>query len=190
MRYAVPETDLNVWLLKRHDDTPESDELLQLWLSELLGHAPLIERTDAGKPFVAKSTLQFNFSHSPHWFALSWRVGHEPVGVDIEDLGRRPSFAALAERYYHPAEKAKWLAAEASESAATWLEIWTRKEAVLKAHGLGLRLQLNTLDTCHDAVQHPLIGCWQLHSFRLPDAVVSVSWPLASPTTAALRAIP
>ena len=190
MRYAVPESDVQVWLLKRHDNTPDSDELLQLWLSELLGHAPLIERTDAGKPFVAKSTLQFNFSHSPHWFALSWRVGHEPVGVDIEGLGRRPRFAALAERCYHPAEKAKWLAAEASESAATWLEIWTRKEAVLKAHGLGLRLQLNTLDTCHDAVQHQLIGCWQLHSFRLPDAVVSVSWPRPVPTTAALRAIP
>ncbi|MEK6789360.1 MAG: 4'-phosphopantetheinyl transferase superfamily protein [Pseudomonadota bacterium] len=190
MRYAVPESDLQMWLLKRQDDTPDSNELLQHWLSELLGHASLIERTDAGKPFVANSGLQFNFSHSPHWFALSWRVGHEPVGVDIEDLGRRPSFAALAERYYHPAEKAKWLAAGASESSTVWLEIWTRKEAVLKAHGLGLRLQLNTLDTCHDAVQHQLIGCWQLHSFRLPDAVVSVSWPLASPTTAALRAIP
>ena len=34
MRYAVPETDLNVWLLKRHDGTPDSNELLQHWLSE------------------------------------------------------------------------------------------------------------------------------------------------------------
>lgn len=177
MLYAVPESDVQVWLLKRVEDTPESDELMPLWLSELLGHVPLIERTEAGKPYIADSALQFNFSHSPHWFALSWRIGHEPVGVDIEDLGRRPSFAALAERYFHVAEKSVWLAADASESAAVWLQIWTRKEAVLKAHGLGLRLQLNTLDTCHDAVQHPLIGCWQLHSFRLPDAVVSVSWP-------------
>ena len=177
MLYALPEKNVQVWLLKRHDETPQSGQLLQRWLSELLGDEALIERTDAGKPFVTNSSLQFNVSHSPNWFALSWRIGHEPVGVDIEDLGRRPSFAALAERYYHPAEKAKWLAAEVSESAAAWLEIWTRKEAVLKAHGLGLRLQLNTLDTCHDAVQHPLIGCWQLHSFRLPDAVVSVSWP-------------
>ena len=176
MLYAVPETDVQVWLLRRDDSTPDSDELLQLWLQELLGHAPVIARTDAGKPFIADSALQFNLSHSPHWFALAWRVGHEPVGLDIEDLGRRPSFAALAQRYFHPAEKARWLAADASSSAATWLQIWTRKEAVLKAHGLGLRLQLNTLDTCADGVQHPLIGCWELHSFRLPDAVVSVSW--------------
>jgi len=177
LHYAVPESDIQVWLLKRHTDTPDSDTVLQHWLCELLGHTPRIERTDAGKPFIARSALQFNLSHSPHWVALSWRIGHEPVGVDIEDLGRRPSFAALAERYFHPAEKSAWLAADTSESAATWLQIWTRKEAVLKAHGLGLRLQLNTLDTCRDAVQHPLIGCWQLHSFRLPDAVVSISWP-------------
>lgn len=190
MLYAVPESDVQVWLLKLHDSTPESDELLTLWLQELLGHSPVIERTDAGKPYVADSALQFNFSHSPHWFALSWRIGHEPVGVDIEDLGRRPSFAALAERYFHVNEQAKWRAADPSESAATWLEIWTRKEAVLKAHGLGLRLQLNTLDTCRDAVQHPLIGSWQLHSFRLPDAVVSISWPLSEPATTALPAIP
>lgn len=177
MLYTVPASDVQIWLLQKKKNTPDSPTLLLRWLAELLGHPPEVLRTDAGKPYLANSTLQFNFSHSPHWFALSWRVGHEPVGVDIEDLGRRPSFAALAERYFHPAEKAQWLAAEASESAATWLQIWTRKEAVLKAHGLGLRLQLNTLDTCHDAVQHPLIGCWQLHSFHLPDAVVSVSWP-------------
>lgn len=176
--YALPEKNVQVWLLKRHDETPQSGQLLQGWLNELLGEEALIERTDAGKPFVANSPLQFNFSHSPQWFALSWRIGHEPIGVDIEDLGRRPSFAALADRYFHPAEKAAWQASDAPESAATWLRIWTRKEAVLKAHGLGLRLQLNTLDTCHDAVQHPLIGSWQLHSVQIPDAVLSISWPL------------
>lgn len=177
MLYAVPASDVRVWLLLKEKETPDSPTLLLRWLAELLGYQPEVLRTDAGKPYLANSTLQFNFSHSPHWFALSWRVGHEPVGVDIEDLGRRPSFAALAERYFHPAEKTHWQAADPAESAATWLEIWTRKEAVLKAHGLGLRLQLNTLDTCDDAVQHPLLGAWQLHSFRLPDAVVSVSWP-------------
>lgn len=186
MRYAVPESDVQVWLLPRRADTPAFDALLKLWLSELLGYEPLIARSDAGKPYIANNTLQFNISHSPNWFALSWRIGHAPVGVDVEDLERRPRFDALAVRYFHSSETAKWLSADATESNASWLETWTRKEAVLKAHGLGLRLQLNTLDTCHDAVQHPVIGRWQLHSFRLPDAVVSVSWPI----TSALRDIP
>jgi 4'-phosphopantetheinyl transferase len=175
--YSVPATDVQVWLLQKCDTAPDSPTLLLDWLTELLGYTPEVLRTPAGKPYIANCALQFNFSHSQHWFAFSWRAGHEPVGVDIEDLGRRPSFAALAERYFHPTEQMAWRAAEASESTATWLQIWTRKEAVLKAHGLGLRLQLNTLDTCDDAVQHPLLGAWQLHSFRLPDAVVSVSWP-------------
>lgn len=177
MLYAVPKTDLNVWLMPRVEGGPASDELLAFWLTELLGHSPVLAHTEAGKPFIADSSLQFNVSHSPRWFILGWRFGPQPVGVDVEDLDRRPRFAALAERYFHAGETARWLSAEAAHSTTTWLEIWTRKEAVLKAHGLGLRLQLNTLDTCRDAVQHPVLGDWKLHSFRLPDAVVSVSWP-------------
>lgn len=180
MHYLLPDSDRQLWLLKRNPETPEAATVLQHWLSELLGERPDIQRTGAGKPYLTNRALQFNFSHSQTWFALAWQLGSTPIGVDIEDLDRRSRFPALAARYFHLAEYAQWLSADEHQRNTTWLRTWTRKEAVLKAHGLGLRVQLNTLDTCRDAVQHPLIGAWHLHSFYLPDAVVSVSWPTAA----------
>ncbi|MEL0028499.1 MAG: 4'-phosphopantetheinyl transferase superfamily protein, partial [Perlucidibaca sp.] len=121
--------------------------------------------------------LSFNYSHSRHWLALAWSREPGEIGVDIEDLGRGQSFEALARRYFHADELTTWLAAPADQREAVWLRTWTRKEAVLKAHGLGLRLALNTLDTCADAVQHPLLGCWQVRSEPAGDAVLSLAWP-------------
>lgn len=84
-----------------------------------------------GKPHVRNAPLdvRFNVSHS-HGLALVAITLGRKVGIDVEQ--RRPvaDAEAIARRYFLPAEAA--LGEEA------FLPLWTRKEAVLKASGLGL----------------------------------------------------
>jgi 4'-phosphopantetheinyl transferase len=91
-----------------------------------------------GKPVLPPESppWQFNLSHSGDWLllALAWR---RRVGIDVE-AWRDLEYAALAERAFAPEERAALAAAPAAERAATFFAVWTRKEALLKARGLGL----------------------------------------------------
>ncbi|MEU4335725.1 4'-phosphopantetheinyl transferase superfamily protein [Micromonospora lupini] len=61
-----------------------------------------------------------------------------PVGVDVEEVRPLPALA-LARRWFAPAELA-WLAGRGEAGrTADFLRLWTAKEAVGKALGLGLR---------------------------------------------------
>ncbi len=199
---AVPGSDIQVWLL-RHADLDDASRnqllltcadllpaalperrlahcLLRHWLGELLACAPeavTLATQAQGKPWLPGQDLAINISHSRQWLALAWSRQTRDIGVDIEDLGRGQAFDALARRYFHNGEVAAWQAAAPTLRERQWLHTWTRKEAVLKAHGLGLRLALNTLDTRHSPVQHADLGRWAVHSHDLADAVLSISWP-------------
>ena len=91
-----------------------------------------------GKPVLSPDSppWEFNLSHSGDWLllALAWR---RQVGIDVE-AWRDLEYAALAERAFAPEERAALAAAPAAERAATFFAVWTRKEALLKARGLGL----------------------------------------------------
>lgn len=199
---APPGSDIQVWLL-RHADLdanarttllngfpdllpdalPErrlAHALIHHWLGELLACPPAqlsLATRAQGKPWLPGHDLSFNVSHSRQWLALAWTRRSVEIGVDIEDLGRGQAFAALAQRYFQHNELTAWQAAADADRERLWLRTWTRKEAVLKAHGLGLRLALNTLDTRHSPVQHATLGRWAVYSSDLADAVLSVSWP-------------
>ncbi len=146
--------------------------LLLTWLSDITGMAAdqiELKKSPHGKPYINHTTLAFNISHSQHWFALAWSFTQPSIGVDIENSERQQNFTALSRRYFHVNEQAL--------PPSTWLTIWTRKEAALKAHGLGLRITLADIDTSTDIVQHAQLGQWQLASSNHPDVVISVSWP-------------
>ena len=67
------------------------------------------------------------------------------IGVDVEELDRNVRLDALAKHAFHPDEYETWLSLE--QDREYWFKVWTIKEAVLKASGLGIRLDLNTLNT-------------------------------------------
>ena len=91
-----------------------------------------------GKPVLPPESppWEFNLSHSGDWLllALAWR---RRVGIDVE-AWRDLEYATLAELAFAPEERAALAAAPAAERAATFFAVWTRKEALLKARGLGL----------------------------------------------------
>lgn len=127
--------------------------LLRQALGELgsVGPAEWRFRADArGRPqisFPANTGLNFSLTHTGGLVAVAIARDGE-VGVDAEWLGRRQfmrpesDLAALAERYFAPAEQAEVMAGAGEERNRAFLRIWTLKEAYLKARGLGLTLPL------------------------------------------------
>jgi len=102
-----------------------------------------------GKPQLDHACrLPFNVSHSgTHALIALGPIGHgAELGVDIEQIGRQPPEAGVLDRVLSEAERA-WVA----EEPAAFYRIWTAKEALLKAHGTGMRLAPDLLCLARDA---------------------------------------
>ena len=100
-----------------------------------------------GKPALpAGYGLGFNLSHSGGWALLATRHGAE-VGADIELMREVPDLALLAREHLSGAER-QALAAHGGRAAShDFLVAWTRKEACLKALGVGVgSVALNKVD--------------------------------------------
>jgi 4'-phosphopantetheinyl transferase len=113
-------------------------------LGAALGQAPHqvnIEPDANDKPqLVGHAGWQFNLSDSDDWALVGLWQG-APIGVDVEVRRTLSDARALAQRLYTAPEREAVLdAAEGPEREAAFLRVWTRKEACLKAVGLGLRL--------------------------------------------------
>ena len=100
----------------------------------------------SGKPRLADDDLRFNLAHSGELALVAFTRGCE-IGVDVELV--RPIARALeiAARNFHPAELAAIRDASAGQLPDTFFRCWTRKEAVLKAAGLGLSHPLDAFNT-------------------------------------------
>ena len=117
---------------------------LRSLLGAALGQAPhalRIEPDANDKPrLVGHAGWQFNLSDSDDWALVGLQQG-APIGVDVEVRRTLDDARALALRLYTaPEREAVFDAAEGPEREAAFLRVWTRKEACLKAVGLGLRL--------------------------------------------------
>ena len=96
-----------------------------------------------GKPFLAGlPDLHFNLSHS-HGAAVCVVCRGAAVGVDVEDVGRRTNLS-IAGRFFSPAEADLVSKAPDGEKRALFFDIWTLKEAYIKAVGKGLSIPLNS----------------------------------------------
>lgn len=127
---------------------------LRLILARYLERAPLafdFQVNEYGKPHLAPgatplgSELHFNLAHSGN-IALCAVDAGGPVGVDVELI--RPDFAveSIAERYFSAREVQAFRALPAALRPQGFFNAWTRKEAYIKAHGLGLSMPLNSFD--------------------------------------------
>ncbi|BCS35359.2 hypothetical protein TBR22_A45860 [Luteitalea sp. TBR-22] len=64
---------------------------------------------------------------------------HGPIGIDLEHVDPRRRILPIARRFYAEDEHARLEACGEDERTALFHQWWTRKEAVLKATGVGLR---------------------------------------------------
>jgi len=109
-------------------------------IAEIVNAPPeslVIEPDDLGKPRLHESGLQFNLSHSAGE-ALIGVSSDRAIGVDIEVVHEVVDAEALARSHFTNAERAEWSRAAAAARDRTFLTCWTRKEACVKALGVGL----------------------------------------------------
>jgi 4'-phosphopantetheinyl transferase len=98
-----------------------------------------------GKPSLQPphNAFHFNVSHSRDLVLFGFTRGLE-IGADVEAI--RPDFATLeiANRFFAPDEAVTLTQLSDSERIGAFFNCWTRKEAYIKARGIGLSLGLST----------------------------------------------
>lgn len=104
-----------------------------------------LPRTSAGKPYFPDDPdFHFNLSHSGEYVAFG--IGSAPLGVDCEQMRSARDQNAIARRFFAPAEQ-QWLAeCPTAERPRRFFELWSRKESLLKATGMGLSGSLASFD--------------------------------------------
>jgi 4'-phosphopantetheinyl transferase len=98
-----------------------------------------------GKPAAEALDVRFNVSHSGGWALLAVTGGRE-VGIDIERIDARVAQDQIPERFFSAWEVAQLRALPSAQQTDAFFRCWTRKEAYIKARGLGLSLALDSFD--------------------------------------------
>lgn len=97
-----------------------------------------------GKPFLPNAPA-FSLSHSGRWIACAVSR-HDPVGIDLETFTRLGDYRDLLPAVAHPAERRCIGEAMPHERLPLFQRCWARKEAILKATGVGLTDDLQSID--------------------------------------------
>ncbi len=102
-----------------------------------------------GKPGLAEQFagkgVQFNLAHSESIALIALtRLG--PIGVDVEQIRPMTDADDLVARFFSPREHALFRELSADRKSIAFFNLWTRKEAWLKATGEGIAHSLNQVE--------------------------------------------
>ncbi len=157
---------MNKQLIFFTDTPPEDKTAIHIWLgqsdlshehslrsiiAQYLGSSAFqLSKGPTGKLHLPSACLHFNLSDCQEWvaIALSWQA---PVGIDIEKIRPIEEMEPLICDSYAPREQAYVHAAKnGEETLVRFWQIWNRKEACLKALGLGLQDNMAQWDCSGD----------------------------------------
>ena len=139
-----------------------------------------------GRPALANAhdpALGFNWSHSGNHALIA--IGRDVApGIDLERLRARPRALEIASRYFSHDEAEALANLPDDLHAKAFLELWTAKEAVLKALGRGLAFGLDrlTIDRHGDRLalrrlEGEDVHTWQLQRLPVDDTLVAaLAW--------------
>lgn len=139
--------EIHVWRLGYQRERGRAP--LRALLGAYLGQPPeavVLIDGEHGRPALASpyQALAFNWSHCNDQAVLAIARGIVP-GIDLERLRERPRALEIARRYFSSEEAEALGALDPVQRSAAFLELWTAKEAVLKALGRGLAFGLHRL---------------------------------------------
>ena len=102
-----------------------------------------------GKPLLAdefaKSGIHFNLAHTGDLALVAvTRIGR--VGVDVESVRPIKNAGELVARFFSKREDGLFQKVSPEEKPAAFFNLWTRKEALLKATGEGITRSLNLVE--------------------------------------------
>lgn len=126
-----------------------SHGVLRSLLAGALGCPPAAVQYHAGaygKPavvFPAPDGLEFNLSHSGDRALIAVTRGAS-LGADVEQHREADGLLALARAQFAPEEYAALASLSGAQLTQSFFDIWARKEAFIKAIGLGLSADLQS----------------------------------------------
>ncbi|GAB3542037.1 4'-phosphopantetheinyl transferase family protein [Spirosoma fluminis] len=148
--------------------------LLRVLLGTHTGLHPSAVRLAEGankKPYLPDHpTLHFNVSHAGRWILIA--LGAASVGVDVEDIKADFPIEDVMAQSFTTEEQMYIQASEAPQHQ--FCQLWTRKEALIKATAKGLDddfVQIPALEGVHQ-VAGTLLGAegnWQVAGFTVAE---------------------
>ncbi|WP_165851822.1 4'-phosphopantetheinyl transferase family protein [Chryseobacterium pennipullorum] len=104
-----------------------------------------LRKTPNNKPYLKDNPVHFNISHSKDLVACV--IAKFPVGIDIEFCDPSINFQDF-EFQMTPAECVQICKSE--DKIKSFFTYWTAKEAVIKAHGDGIMIPLDSFQICNN----------------------------------------
>ena len=107
--------------------------------------------SSTGKPALQMAAalrtpdLHFNLAHSED-LAVFAITSAGPVGVDVEHIRQLKDMDDLVARFFSSRENERFQQLAADDKPAAFFNLWTRKEALLKATGAGIAGGLNQVE--------------------------------------------
>ena len=112
-----------------------------------------------GKPYIENGPY-FSISHCKQGIAVA--LDNEPIGIDIETI--RHADEDLIARTMNAAERLRIRGVGERE----FTRLWTQKEAIVKAQGVGIR----SFEQLQTTLEN---GDWKLESFETPNYIYSIA---------------
>ena len=139
-----------------------SHGLLRYLLSFYIGSEPheiQYSVNPFGKPFLKESSsrVQFNMSHSKDYAAYIIALDCQ-VGIDIEWKDKSINFEEISDFVLSPGETNSFHKLTPEEKFQTFYDIWTKKEAIVKAVGEGLSYPIKTIEIMNST--NNVKGCY------------------------------
>jgi 4'-phosphopantetheinyl transferase len=103
-------------------------------------------KNNYGKPSISnaalKNPVQFNLSHTDELIVMAV-TKEKQIGVDVEYLPRLGKTLDIANHFFSPSEASQLLALPVEQQRNRFFDLWTLKEAYIKACGMGLSIPLD-----------------------------------------------
>ena len=165
---SIPPRISQPWQSRHPRDLQRKTSLASLagvWLLWKSGAPGTLAYTENGKPYLTHPDCAISITHTDSHAFCAISDSNDPIGLDAEELGRlsRERLSALAERWFTASEQDE-LEGAATEEA--FLSIWTRKEALVKQTGEGLRAIRKTDDTQAET-----------RSYRVGGTILCLAYP-------------
>lgn len=123
------------------------------------GDIPTFSYSKYGKPYLKKGACQFSFTHSGNMAACGF--SSQPIGIDAEQM--TSCTEQMAHLVFSQEEMIRWkLFPDEYWRNRYFVELWTRKESILKKKGLGF---YGDLKNCQ--AEQAALKTWWLESYCL-----------------------
>lgn len=140
------------------------------------------------KPFLQNQSsfnLHYNLSHSGKWILIAFDECE--IGVDIEEVKQSFNYTDILQTCLTIEEKT--FVTESSEPLQNFFSLWTRKEALLKATGLGITDDLKYISCLEgeNKVRSTIIESdkeWAIKTFQVSnDYIASIACSSNNPVS-------